>query len=89
MSDVTPITDAERETAKRHFMPGVMRECGGIMLSGSVMQAYEARLAAAEAEVERLKSALESHENDEALNVAYELGFQMGAKAARAALKEE
>lgn len=60
MSETTPITDEERESARRHFMPGVMREFSGVMRSGSVMEAYEARLQAAEAEIERLKGALEA-----------------------------
>lgn len=60
MDDMTSaITKEERELARRHFMPGVMREHNGVMHKGGVIEAYEAALTASEAEVERLKAALE------------------------------
>lgn len=59
---VLPITKEERELCRKHFMPGVMREglCAGERFSGSVLQAYEAALTAAEGDIARLKDDLAS-----------------------------
>lgn len=90
MSNVAPIEDEERETARKHFMPGVMREHGGIMRNGSVMQAYEARLTELEAENERLMADIEAildYARDVTISGASSLSYI--CSRARTALKGE
>lgn len=82
-----PITKEERERIASGVDPTY---CEALRIDpGTVLQAYEAALVKLEAEIERLKEALENHETDEAMNVAYELGFQKGRSVAIATAEAE